>query len=128
MSRKKRSETGAIAVIEPVVPPVISPAEVKRNLEAICPLCGKGIPERRVTLRQGSYAIETQPYFETIQWDGNKPFGVALTAGGRGSFKNWEYIGPEDAPELFGALKSRFIQAVREWVDKGWLEKDDILG
>jgi len=129
MSRKKRSELGAIAVAEPAVaPPVTSPAEVKVTLEALCPLCGKGIPERRVTQRQGSMVIETQPYFEAIQWDGNKPFGIALAAGGRGSFKNWEYIDPEDAPELFKALKARFIQAAKEWLAKGWLEKDDILG
>lgn len=119
---------GAVAVAPEPVIPAVAPAEVKVMLEAICPVCGRSIPERRVTRWLSSVAVETQPYFDSIEWDENKPFGVALSAAGRGSLRDWNYITPEEAPELFEAVKARLIQAVKEWVAKGWIAKEEILG
>jgi hypothetical protein len=49
-----------------------------------------------------------------------------LSAAGKGSLRDWEYINPQDAPELFEALKARFKDAIKEWLEKGLLEPSDI--
>jgi len=126
LGRSKRSEAAVIEGERPVPPRVTAAARIL--FRAFCPVCGKSISERRVTLREGTVPLETQPYFESIEWNKDNPFGTTVLAAGRGSFTQWEYINPEDAPELFEAVKARLIQAVREWIDRGWLEKEDILG
>jgi hypothetical protein len=51
---------------------------------------------------------------------------LRLSAAGKGSLKDWQYINPEDAPELFEALKGRFRHAIKEWIERGWLLPSDI--
>lgn len=127
MPRKKRSErkTGEAVAVRPA--PVRPEAEVaERIMAAICPLCGKSIPTKRA-IKIGYVTVDRIDYFDSINWDPNKPFGVSYSAAGRGSLRDWNYISPEEAPELFEAVKSRLIQAVREWVNKGWLSQEDIM-
>ena len=93
---------------------------------AFCPTCGRTIPEYHVLTRTSYGAGERQPYFESIAWDPHHPFGLRLSAAGKGSLTDWQYINPEDAPELFEALKGRFINAIKEWVAKGWLKRTDL--
>ena len=95
-------------------------------IQALCPVCGRSIPENRVTVRGTYGAIETQPYFDSIQWDPAKPFGMKMPANGKNSFAGWDYIDISEAPELFEALKKRFLDAIKEWVDKGWLSKKEL--
>jgi len=65
-------------------------------------------------------------YFEAISWDSGKPFGVASAITGRGSFKDWRYITPEEAPDLFADLKARLLTAVAEWRAKGWIAPAEV--
>lgn len=129
MARKKRSERQGepkgVAVIEKLKAPV-SPKVGPASLQALCPLCGRAIPERRVTVRSNLGALETKPYFDSIDWDPDKPFGIRLPTNGKGSFKDWSYIDKDEAPVLFEALKRRFLEALREWVDKGWITEDEV--
>ena len=94
-------------------------------VNAFCPICGRTCPENRVVSRDGGEK-QTAPYFESIDWDPAHPFGLRLSAAGKGSLQDWQYINPQDAPELFEALKKRFKDAIKEWMDKGWLEPSDI--
>ena len=127
MGRRKRSEKAGAVAIRPTPAPIEVPARVgERMVSAICPLCGRTIPEKRA-IKMGYVTVDKVGYFEGIEWDPEKPFGVVYEAGGRGSLRNWQYISPEDAPELFEALKARFIQALREWINKGWLTEEDLL-
>ena len=97
------------------------------TIAALCPVCGRSIPEKRATVR-GSYGtLESQPYFETIEWDPDKPFGVRMAVTGRASLKDWEYIDRDEAPELFEALKKRFLDAFRECAQKGWFTKQELI-
>jgi hypothetical protein len=125
MGRKKRSQvqaaqTSAVAVQERRAAPTAT------VISAFCPCCGKSIAEGRA-VKVGNITVGKTPYFETIEWDPNKPFGVSQPAGGRGSFREFQPIGPEDAPELFEAVKKRLIDAVGEWKAKGWLTEEDVL-
>lgn len=120
---KKRSER----IKEVKVP---SPVQVERKgaaevVAAICPTCGRTIPSERA-LKVGSITVGKVGYFDSIDWDEAKPFGVAYQANGRGSFRYNRHIGPEEAPELFEALKARLKEAVREWRKKGWFSSEDI--
>lgn len=131
MARKKISEKEgvrtSVAIREkPSELPSIAPVSAKATLEALCPVCGRAIPERRATVRSKLGNLETQPYFESIEWDKNKPFGIRLPTNGKASFKNWDYIDRDEAPEFFEALKNRFLQALREWLDKGWITREEI--
>jgi len=121
--RKKRSEKRVIREAPAPAPvEVVKPAE--EVLAALCPCCGRTIKDRAVKI--SGVTVGKVGYFDSIDWEEDKPFGVAYQASGRGSFTNWRHINPEEAPELFEALKARFIQAVREWVRKGWLSHDEI--
>jgi len=121
--RRKRSEKRAVKEIP--APPVVVKV-TGEVVAAICPCCGRTVPQDRA-LKVGNITIGRVGYFDSIDWDPNKSFGVAYQTGGRGSFTNWRHIGPDEAPELFEALKARFIQAIKEWRQKGWLAKEDIL-
>lgn len=96
-------------------------------VNASCPVCGHNIPENRVTVRSKMGALESKPYFESIDWQPDHPFGVRLSAAGKGSFRERTYISPEEAPELFRAMKSRFLDAVKEWMGKGWISEGEVL-
>jgi hypothetical protein len=51
---------------------------------------------------------------------------MVRTATGKNSFSDWHYINPKDAPDLFQAMKNRFLTALGEWVDKGWITKGEV--
>lgn len=128
MPRLKRSEriAKAMAVKPGPAPTEVAPPKVaERLVAAICPVCGRTVPEKRA-IRIGYVTVDKVDYFSSIEWDENKPFGVSYSPRGRGSME-WNYIGPEEASALFEAVRSRLIQAVREWIKKGWLTKEDIL-
>jgi len=122
MGRKKRSQKVEVA---PRPTRVRAEAVAERILAALCPCCGRTIPEKRA-IRVGYVTVDRVDYFASIEWDENKPFGVSYVPGGRG-FGNWEHISPEQAPELFEAVKARFIQAWIEWIVKAWITREELL-
>jgi hypothetical protein len=71
--------------------------------------------------------LETAPYFESIEWNPEQPFGIRMAATGKKSFETWSYVSPDQAPELFGAMKGRFLVALTEWLRKGWISEGDVL-
>lgn len=101
--------------------------EGKSVISAFCPVCARTVPERRATKRASIGTIETKPYFESIDWQPDQPFGLRHSATGKASFRNWSYINPEDAPELFDAIKARFLEAAKEWLVKGWITEGEVL-
>jgi len=129
MGRKKRSEkegAGAAAGGKSLARRRPAPAPTGESLQAFCPVCGKMVVDRAVKVKY--ITLETVPYFKSIDWDPDKPFGVAKTLAGRGSFKDWRYITPEEAPELFEGMKGRLLEAVREWLAKGWVTIEEVRG
>jgi len=96
-------------------------------VSAFCPVCARTVPEKRATKRTPLGASETKPYFDSIEWRPDQPFGLRHSAAGKASFKDWSYINPDDAPELFEAMKGRFLEAVKEWIAKGWISEGDVL-
>lgn len=124
--RLKRSEKRArLPAVEPQIPPPI--LATGTALGAFCPVCGHTIPENRA-IKIGHVTVDRVGYFGSIDWDPNKPFGASFAArGGRGPFREWHYISPEEAPELFKAVKGRLIDAVREWVEKGWINEEELI-
>lgn len=128
MGRKKRSlklAERAEQAVKPILVPIETAKPVGEFFGALCPVCGRWLPSDRA-LKVGNTTIGRVGYFDSIEWDKDKPFGVAFQAGGRGSLNNWRYIGPEEDSELFEALKGRLLQAVKEWREKGWLSDEDI--
>ena len=96
-------------------------------VSCFCPICGHSIPQKRVVERIKSRGVEFADYFASISWDASKPFGVNRTASGKASFSDWHYINPSEAPELFDALKGRFLQALSEWVKtKKWISRAEV--
>jgi hypothetical protein len=121
MPRRKRSEKVEVAVRPAPVRPQVA---AERIVAAICPCCGRTIPEKRA-IKAGYVTVDHIGYFASIEWDEKKAFGVSYLPGGRGSM-GWSYIDPEEAPELFEAVKARLIRAVREWINKAWLSEEEI--
>lgn len=124
MGRRKRSEVLAEKGA-PVAVQERRQAPTSFVISAHCPCCGRSISEGRA-VKVGYITVGKTPYFDTIDWDPNKAFGVIQPASGRGSFRESREIGPEEAPELFDAVKKRFIDAVGEWRTKGWLTEEDL--
>ena len=94
----------------------------------LCPICGSSHGDR-ITRRVGYVPMEKKPYMETIDFDADKPFGVILETLGRGKGKEVTgYWQPgEDPDDYFSAVKLRFLTAIREWIDKGWIDKEEII-
>lgn len=126
MPRLKRSEK-AERVVRPAPRPAVTGKVGKLVVRATCPVCGHSIPEKRA-IKAGYTTVDWIGYFDSIDWDPNKPFGTAFyaTGGHPGPTANWFPIAPEDAPELFEAVKGRFLQALREWLDKGWIKREEL--
>lgn len=87
--------------------------------EAICPVCGKGISlQHRKGLR--SYLGN---------FDRDKPFGVVLDNRG-GRYRGYRFVGyfnpQDDTDGIFELVKGRLLQAVREWVVKGWITEEEL--
>ena len=95
-------------------------------MDAFCTVCGRTIPQNKAVKHDGSITTEVLPYFEAIGWNPDQPFGRRLPTTGRGSLKNWSYINKEDAPELFEALRERMLMAIRLWIDRGWIKREEI--
>jgi hypothetical protein len=62
-----------------------APIPEKAVLRALCLVCRKSVSVRRGTVRRKLGRIETQPSFDSIGLDPDKPFGAALPATGNGS-------------------------------------------
>jgi len=124
MPRKKRSEKQAVEVAPKPVAVVPAPAPAM-IVAALCRLCGRTIPEKRA-IKAGYVTVDRIDYFASIDWDREKPFGIIYPATGRGSLGQWQHIGPEAAPELFQAVKGRLLEAVREFLEKGWVSKEEV--
>lgn len=92
-----------------------------------CPVCGK-TAGRRITKRLDRYVVaEYSDYLKTIDFDPNKPFGVALETLGRGKGKRViRYLEPADMPSDFEQVKDRLLDVVKEWIDKGWLKRTEL--
>lgn len=128
MPRKKRSEKLAEVAVRPAPRPAVTGKVGKLVLRATCPVCGHSVPEKRA-IKAGYTTVDWIGYFDSIDWDPAKPFGTAFyaTGGHPGPTANWFPIGPEDAPELFEAVKKRFLDALREWtVDKKWITREEV--
>ena len=80
----------------------------------------------RATKKGKRYIIlEQAPYLETVTFEPDKPFGVILEAMGRGKGKEVRgYFTPEERPEDFLTVRNRMLEALREWIEKGWIEKE----
>ena len=98
--------------------------------QAFCPVCGtahgtvvtetvRGKPY--IVLGRGNYWNRTKDF------DPDKPFGVIQETKGRGSFNLVGYFSPEeDIDGFFPLVKARLLQATKEWVDKGWIKREEI--
>lgn len=113
-TRNQRA-TGGVLVSPP--PPLRVPGRApKEYRQGTCPLCGRpqalGFWER------------------TPDFDPSHPLGVIQdVSGGRGA--GFQVIGalmPEDDPGLFALMKARFLAAVRQWREQGWLTLGEITG
>jgi len=83
------------------------------------------------------YSVPGKPYFgierhdnrweKTKTFTGDKPFGVVKSSEGKGSMKFERYYGiDEDEEGYFLAMKARLLNIVSEWLEKGWLTKEEV--
>ena len=102
--------------------------------EALCPVCGRTIPEKKITKRKKYYFEENEHenYFTRMDrlWDQDKGFWglIRQTGGGRGA--GLPIIGyleqPEDYPEFFGQLQEAMLRAIRYYLTRGWIQPEQI--
>jgi hypothetical protein len=58
---------------------------------------------------------------------GDRHFGVVKSSEGRGSMKFVGYYGPEEDREgFFAPIKALLLAAVRDWLSRGWLTKQEV--
>ena len=59
--------------------------------------------------------------------DPDKPFGVIQESKGRGTLKMLGYFEPEeDEDGYFPLVKGLLIAAVKKWLDRGWLTREEL--
>lgn len=100
--------------------------------QALCPVCGSAHGKVATFRVPGKPYIKGNfvNYWERIKdFDPDKSFGVIQEVGrGRGrSFKLIGYFSPEeDIDGYFPLVKLRLLNAVKEWLNKDWLSKDEV--
>lgn len=98
-----------------------------------CPLCGVAHGTRNV-YKQGENrkrVVEARANFwESPQsFEPGHPFGVIQQSLGRGLITTLRHIAPnEDPTGSFPLIKSRLLAVITEWVEKGWLDKEELSG
>lgn len=99
--------------------------------QAICPVCGTSHGNVVTERNPGKpYIIYSRENFwqRTLTFDPNKPFGVIQETTGRGSFRFLGYFDPnEDVDGMFPLVKARLLRAVQEWLNKGWLTREEVM-
>ena len=106
--------------------PEPAPGQMPEQELWICSLCGAA-HGTRITVRVKYFPIERKPYLETVDFDPLKPFGVIIRPLGRGKGSEViRYLNPQES-KYFPAVKRRFLAAIQEWLDKGWLKREEIL-
>jgi len=132
MPRKPRGTRPEIAEIPkagraPLVTTQKVTTQPKLYYRWLCPVCGKA-HGMRVTRKVKYFPIERKPYVESIDWLPEKPFGVIVVYEGRGKGVTvMGYFQPgQDPDNFFPAVKERFVNAIKEWLDKGWLKDSDL--
>lgn len=137
MARRKRSDrqaqtTGA-AVVEKPQPQRVSATPTGEYRSAICPVCGRAAGKKRLRYPydRDEDSSATQNFWEyTLFFDPDKPFGVIQQVGlGKGkSFKVVGHFGPNDDPDgYFPLVKGRLLGAVREYLAKGWVTREELM-
>lgn len=100
--------------------------------QAICPVCGTahGQEVTQTVLGKPYIKLAKANYWErTKNFNPDKPFGVIQETLGRGSFKLIGYFSPEeDVDGFFPLVKERLVAATKEWLNKGWLTREEIEG
>ena len=98
--------------------------------QAFCPVCGiTHGTEVTETVRGKPYIkLKRRNFWERVKdYDPDKPFGVIQETTGRGSFKLVGYFSPEeDEDNFYPLIKARLLQAVKEWMDKGWIARGEV--
>lgn len=102
-------------------------AQSKLYYRWLCPVCGKA-HGMRVTKKAAYLVLERKPYVETINWIPEKPFGVIVVYEGRGKGVTLVgYFQPgQDPDNFFPKVKERFLDALKEWLQKGWLTDSEV--
>ena len=83
--------------------------------QALCPVCGRSAA---LTDRYGT------PRWLVPERRQERPFGYRFSPGER--FRDRRPLEPGDDPELFGAVRSALLAAVQEWLERGWLEREEL--
>lgn len=103
---------------------------MKEWREAFCPLCGRTMGMKNIYIEPSKPWTKTgeENRWETTQeFTGEKPFGVIKSSEGRGTMKFERYYDiDEDTEGFFRFMKQRLLSVIKEWIEKGWLNKKDI--
>jgi len=102
---------------------------MKQYRQALCPVCGTahGVKVTETIPGKPYLKMARRNYWELVKdFDPNKPFGVIQETAGRGSFRFLGYFSPEeDQDGFFPLVKGRLLAAVKEWLNKGWITKEE---
>lgn len=111
----KQTRKQRLKIAEPPVTAAPVPVSAGGLLrQVLCPVCGRG--------------SSSLPFWQrTTGFDPNKEFGLIQEIGrGRGNnFTVTGRFGPEGEPEMFKLIKTRLLQAVREYREKQWITQDE---
>ena len=97
--------------------------------QAFCPVCGVSHGTKVTETVEGKpyIVLARGNFWEKKNWDSNKPFGSIQETLGRGTFKFLGYFQPEeDIDGYYPLVKDRLLSACKEWIDKGWLTREEL--
>ena len=101
-------------------------------VQAICPVCGVGHGQRVTEFVPGKryMVLERENYWtkRLAEWPEEIHLGTIQEALGRNTFKFLGYYDPEDAvaAAFFEPVKQCLLNAVRDWILKGWLLTEEV--
>ncbi len=94
--------------------------------EPFCPVCGRGVGKRNVKTPAG-ITIGQKNYWQGLQPYDTFPFGLVKKSEGKGSLEIVrEYSIDEDREGYYEIIKARMLNAVKVWLSRGWIKKEDI--
>lgn len=101
---------------------------MKRYRQIICPCCGHAAG-RRSRLRVKHIKYDIQDYWQRLEdeFEEDRDYFAVEQDTGKLGFKNTSFLSPSDWPEGFDLIRQALFRALRHYLTKKWISRDEVL-
>lgn len=98
--------------------------------EPFCPMCRRNMGKKNILIEPNKPWTKTGEenlWEKALAFTGETHFGVVKSSEGRGTMQFVRYYEiEEDSEGYFPPMKAQLLAVIKEWLDKGWLTREEV--